>query len=66
MRYILLALTVICLSSSADSYKPWPNTELVLKEICETGRKTYGVNEYVKNGKVCKMELVCCKDTIKK
>jgi len=66
MRYILLALTVICLASSADSYKPWPNTELVLKEICETGRKTYGVNEYVKAGKVCKMELVCCKDTIKK
>ena len=66
MRYILLALIVICLSSSADSYKPWPNTELVLKEICETNRKTYGANEYIKNGKVCRMGLVCCKDTIKK
>jgi hypothetical protein len=66
MRYILLALITICLSSSADSYRPWPNTELVLKEVCEAGRKTYGVNEYIRDGKVCRMELVCCKDTIKK
>ena len=66
MRYILLALIAISLSSSADSYRPWANTELVLKEVCEAGKKTYGVNEYVKNGKVCKMELVCCKDTIKR
>jgi len=66
MRYILLALIVISLSSSADSYKPWANTELVLKETCEVGRKKYGVNEYIKDGKVCKMELVCCKDTIKR
>ena len=66
MQYILLALITISLSSSADSYRPWPNTELVLKEVCEVGKKTYGANEYIRDGKVCRMELVCCKDTIKR
>lgn len=66
MRYILLALIVVCLSSSANSYRPWSNTELVLKEVCEVNRKKYGANEYIRNGKVCRMELVCCKDTIKR
>jgi hypothetical protein len=29
-----------------------------LDKVCESGRKTYGANEFVENGKVCRWLLV--------
>jgi hypothetical protein len=29
-----------------------------LEKVCESGRKTYGANEFVENGKVCRWALV--------
>lgn len=62
MRYILLALAAVALTSSANSSNPWPNTEPVLTEVCRPRTGTYGANEYVKNNQICQWTLVCCKE----
>ena len=61
MRYILLVLVAVALTSSASSSNPWPNTELVLTEVCRPKTGTYGANEYIKDNKICQWKLVCCK-----
>ena len=37
-----------------ENYKHWQK----LAKVCEEGRKTYGVNEFVENGKVCRWTFV--------
>lgn len=61
MKYILLALVTVALTSSASSSNPWPNTEEKLTEVCRPRTGTYGANEYIKNDKICHWALVCCK-----
>jgi len=67
MPYILLPFLALCLTASASSSNPWKNTQQVLTEICEVrlpvnGKPvTYGANEYLKDGKICRQALVCCK-----
>lgn len=65
MNYKLLILTlgVSVLSASSieseyisppQNYKHWQK----LEKVCEEGRKTYGANEFVENGKVCHWTFV--------
>lgn len=61
MKYILLALIVVVLTSSASSSNPWPHTEEELVEICRPRVGTYGANEYIKGDKICRWTLICCK-----
>ena len=61
MKYILLALVAVVLTSSASSSNPWPNTEEKLVEVCRPKVGTYGANEYIKGDKICQWKLVCCK-----
>jgi hypothetical protein len=58
MKYILLALVAIALTSSASSSNPWPGTEEVLTEVCRPKMGTYGANEYTKGDKICQWKLV--------
>jgi hypothetical protein len=37
-----------------ENYKHWQK----LQKVCEEGRKTYGANEFVENGKVCRWTFV--------
>jgi hypothetical protein len=62
-KLILLVLGVMLISSSStesqyiappENYKHWQK----LQKVCEEGRKTYGVNEFVENGKVCRWTFV--------
>ena len=39
---------------SGENYKHWQK----LAKVCEEGRKTYGANEFVENGKVCRWTMV--------
>jgi hypothetical protein len=47
----------------ASAANPWPNTALKLQLVCEVrpadkdGRVTYGVNEFVIDGKICRYVL---------
>ena len=47
----------------ASAANPWPNTAPKLQLVCEVrpadtqGRVTYGVNEFVIEGKVCRYVL---------
>jgi len=57
----ILLITFILTGSSSDqlisppeNYKHWQK----LEKVCEEGRKTYGVNEFVENGKVCRWTFV--------
>ncbi len=51
----ITALTVLSTPAPGQNSYPIPNHQLVqLKEICTTGRKTYGANEYAKDGKICR------------
>ena len=65
----IFAIITVTIPSSAEfivvsAASPWPNTSLVLKEVCETrvsanGKPvTYGANEYVKNNQICRNTLV--------
>ena len=56
---IIILITV--LPASADqyvlppqNYRHWQR----LDKICDTGRKTYGTNEFLENGQVCRWVLV--------
>lgn len=56
---IVLAVTLVSASSTEyisppQNYKHWQK----LEKVCEEGRKTYGVNEFVENGKVCRWTFV--------
>ena len=57
---ILLATLALTGSSSdqyvlpPENYKHWQK----LEKVCEEGRKTYGVNEFVEKGKVCRWTFV--------
>jgi len=62
-KLIILALGVSVVSSSSIesqyisppiNYKHWQK----LEKVCEEGRKTYGANEFVENGKVCRWTYV--------
>lgn len=66
MQTVIAALLFFLPTSSA---KPWPNTEMIIKEVCEfrtpkEGKPvTYGANEYVKSQKgsgfeICRNMLV--------
>jgi len=60
MQTIITAMLFFLPTSSAN---PWPNTERVIKEVCEIrvskGGKpvTYGANEYVKSQKGTSFEI---------
>jgi hypothetical protein len=67
-------ITLVMLSLHASGASPWPNTEMVVKEVCEiripAGNKlvTYGANEYVKSRKnggfeICRQKLVLRSNT---
>jgi len=60
---LIAALSVLFLTASSDPVAPsiapqdshhWQK----LEKVCETGRKTYGANEFVENGKVCRWTFV--------
>ena len=58
---ILLGVVFVSTSSSesqylfpTENYKHWQK----LGKVCEEGRKTYGANEFVENGKVCRWTFV--------
>lgn len=60
---LISALSVFLLTASSDFVLPsiapqdshhWQK----LEKVCETGRKTYGANEFVENGKVCRWTFV--------
>jgi hypothetical protein len=62
-KLILIVLGVVLVSASStesqylappENYKHWQK----LQKVCEEGRKTYGVNEFVENGKVCRWTFV--------
>jgi len=62
-RLILIVLGAMLISASStesqylappENYKHWQK----LQKVCEEGRKTYGVNEFVENGKVCRWTFV--------
>lgn len=36
------------------NYQHWQK----LEKVCETGRQTYGANEFLENGKICRWTLV--------
>lgn len=61
VKWIVLALIVTLIPSSGgeplhplQNYRHWQ----VLAKVCETGRKTYGANEFVQNGQVCRWTMV--------
>jgi hypothetical protein len=37
-----------------QNYRHWT----ILKKICESGRSTYGANEFVENGQICRWTFV--------
>ena len=61
---VILTITLLAAAAPAldqyqylhplQNYRHWKQ----LKEVCESGRKTYGANEYVKNGQVCRWTFV--------
>lgn len=60
---LISAFSVLILTASSDIPPPsiapkdshhWQK----LEKICEEGRKTYGANEFVENGRVCRWALV--------
>ena len=62
-KLIILVLGVILVTTSStesqyiappQNYKHWQK----LEKVCEEGRKTYGANEFVENGKVCRWTFV--------
>jgi hypothetical protein len=62
-KLILIVLGAILISASStesqylfppENYKHWQK----LAKVCEEGRKTYGANEFVENGKVCRWTFV--------
>ena len=57
---ILLLLPVVLLTQdTTPSIAPQDSHHWrKLEKVCETGRKTYGANEFVENGKVCRWTMV--------
>lgn len=62
-KLILIVLGAMLISASStepqylsppENYKHWQK----LQKVCEEGRKTYGANEFVENGKVCRWTFV--------
>ena len=62
-KLLILLLGVVFVSTSssesqylfpAQNYKHWQK----LEKVCESDRKTYGANEFVENGKVCRWTFV--------
>jgi hypothetical protein len=54
-------LTLLLLSSSSESYVSAPQNYQhwqKLEKVCETGRQTYGANEFLENGKICRWAIV--------
>jgi len=60
---LISAFSVLILTASSDPYAPiiapqdshhWRK----LEKVCEEGRKTYGANEFVENGRVCRWTMV--------
>ena len=60
---LISALAVVFLTASSDPYAPiiapqdshhWRK----LEKVCETDRKTYGANEFVEKGRVCRWTMV--------
>ena len=65
MNYKLLVLllgVVFVSTSSSESQYLFPPENYKhgqkLAKVCEEGRKTYGANEFVENGKVCRWTMV--------
>ena len=56
MKYIILALLLITLRSSASSINPWPSTESTLILVCRplVGKDTYGDNEFIQDKQICR------------
>lgn len=58
---VLCAGVVINIPASSEQYISPPRNYqhwLRLEKVCEEGRKTYGANEFVENGKVCRWTFV--------
>lgn len=62
-RILIAVLSVLILTASTDPLAPviapqdsrhWRK----LEKVCEEGRKTYGANEFVENGRVCRWTFV--------
>lgn len=54
-------LTLLLLSGSSESYVSAPQNYhhwQKLEKVCETGRQTYGANEFLENGKICRWAIV--------
>ena len=58
---LLLALLLVSIPATSDqlisppkNYRHWQK----LEKVCEEGRKTYGANEFIENGKVCRWTFV--------
>ena len=60
---LIAVLSVGVLTASSDPYAPiiapqdshhWRK----LEKVCETDRKTYGANEFVEKGRVCRWTMV--------
>ena len=61
IHIITSLLTLLLLSGSSESYVPAPQNYhhwQKLEKVCETGRKTYGANEFLERGRVCRWTLV--------
>lgn len=60
---LISAFSVLILTASSGTLPPtiapqdshhWRK----LEKVCEEGRKTYGANEFVENGRVCRWTMV--------
>ena len=60
---LISALSVVVLASSTETTAPvipprdshhWQK----LDKVCESGRKTYGANEFLEKGRVCRWTMV--------
>jgi hypothetical protein len=54
ITFLLTASSSDQLISPPENYKHWQK----LEKVCEENRKTYGVNEFVENGKICRWTFV--------
>lgn len=58
---LISALSVVVLASSTETASISPKDShhwQKLDKVCESGRKTYGANEFVEKGQVCRWTMV--------
>ena len=60
---LIAVLSVVVLTASSDPYAPVITPQdshhwRKLEKVCETDRKTYGANEFVEKGRVCRWTMV--------